>query len=46
MFDYIEVFGVRGEVIWEEVSAIEAATAWNEGISCKILKITHTYLIF
>ena len=29
-----------------KVSAIEAARAWNKGISSKNLKITHNYLIF
>ena len=29
-----------------KLSSIEAATAWSRGTPCKILKITHNYLIF
>ena len=37
---------VIGEVIWEKELAIEAYTACNRVIPCKILKITHNFLIF
>ena len=37
---------MRVDVIAQQVLSIEAATAWNRGIPCKTLKITHNYLIF
>ena len=43
IFGYIEVFKVRGGVLWGEVSTIQEATAWNRGIPWKKLKTTHNY---
>ena len=36
---------VIGEVLWLKVSTVDAANAWNRGIPCRNLKITHNYLI-
>ena len=43
---YWGLYGVIGEVLFEKVSAIEAATAWNRAIPCKKIRITHNYLLF
>ena len=41
----LRFFSKRWGFLWK-FSAIEADTAWNRGIHCKILKTTHNYLIF
>ena len=35
-FDYIDIFGVRGEVLWGVLPAVEEDIVWNRGMPCKI----------
>ena len=39
-------YGGTGKILWKNMSPIEIATAWNRKIPCKILKITHNYLVY
>ena len=41
----LRLFCSKRWISLREVLAIEATTAWNRGIPCKTLKITHNYLI-
>ena len=38
IFDYIQIFSTRSGSLWK-VPAIEADTAWNRGIACKVLNL-------
>ena len=48
--DVLRCFGVRGDVIWGKVTAVEADIAWNRGILCKhfrsLIKLYSYCLLF
>ena len=46
IFDFLEIFLVRGEFIWEKLSALDSDTSWDRRTPYTILKIAHNYWIF